>query len=113
MGLKVGHKIRQAKQFDFVFKNTKGLNKGSCFFLRYANNSLGFSRLGIIVSKRQVSRAVDRNKVKRIVRERFRLLHSQLPSLDIVIVARGLSAEASKKRISACIDKLLLKLIIT
>lgn len=43
------------------------------------------ARLGLVVGKRLMKRAVDRNRVKRVARERFRLIRDQLPRLDIVI----------------------------
>ncbi len=45
-------------------------------------------RLGLVVSKRNLRRAVDRNSLKRQVRESFRLRQQQLPRVDIVILAR-------------------------
>ena len=48
-------------------------------------NHLGFARLGIVVGKRVMSRAVDRNRAKRLIREVFRHEAQNLGSLDIVI----------------------------
>ena len=48
-------------------------------------NTFGAARLGMIIGKRHLSRAVDRNRVKRAIRESFRRHHARLPSLDIVI----------------------------
>jgi len=44
-------------------------------------------RLGIVVGKRAVRRAVDRNRLKRAIRESFRHEQHRLPSLDIVVQA--------------------------
>lgn len=46
------------------------------------------ARLGITVSKRVSKRAVDRNRIKRIVRNSFRQHCRQLPPGDYVIVAK-------------------------
>ncbi|HSH47054.1 MAG TPA: ribonuclease P protein component [Halomonas sp.] len=51
-------------------------------------NALGHPRLGLIFSKKNVRRAVDRNRLKRIARESIRLRQHQLPSADIVLLAR-------------------------
>lgn len=45
-------------------------------------------RLGITVSKRVSKRAVDRNRIKRVVRDSFRRHCRQLPAGDYVIVAK-------------------------
>ena len=44
-------------------------------------------RIGIVVPKQCVKKAVCRNRLKRIVRETFRLRKHFLPSLDFVIRA--------------------------
>lgn len=51
-------------------------------------NPLGHARLGLIFSKKNVRLAVDRNRFKRIARESIRLRQHQLPSVDIVLLAR-------------------------
>lgn len=52
-------------------------------------NPYGFARLGIIVDKKVAPRAVDRNRAKRILRELFRSLRTQLAAHDIIIRVRG------------------------
>src|SRR5690554_7460472 len=51
-------------------------------------NELGHPRLGLVVSKKNLRRAVDRNRLKRLARESIRLQQHQLPALDIVLLAR-------------------------
>lgn len=48
-------------------------------------NALNAPRLGLIVPKRVLRRAVDRNRVKRMLREWFRCNQSRLGSRDILI----------------------------
>lgn len=48
----------------------------------------GHPRVGLIVSKKNVKRAVDRNRFKRLVRESVRLRQDHLPPVDIVILAK-------------------------
>lgn len=42
------------------------------------------ARLGLIVAKRVLRRAVDRNRAKRVIRESFRQ-RCDLPQLDVVV----------------------------
>lgn len=51
-------------------------------------NTLEFARLGLTVSKRNVRLAVDRNRVKRLLREWFRVNKDQFRSYDIVLSVR-------------------------
>ena len=44
------------------------------------------ARLGLAIAKKQLPRAVDRNRIKRVVRESFRLL--QIQGHDFVVLAR-------------------------
>ena len=44
----------------------------------------GEVRLGLIVAKRVLRRAVDRNRAKRVLRESFRR-RADLPPLDVVV----------------------------
>lgn len=46
------------------------------------------SRLGIVVAKKKVRRAHERNRVKRLARESFRLHQQQLAVLDIVVMPK-------------------------
>ena len=45
-------------------------------------------RLGLVVSKKNISKAVERNRVKRVIRESFRKNKSQIPNLDVVVLIR-------------------------
>ena len=51
------------------------------FTILSRENAIGQPRLGIVVAKRHVKRAVDRNTIKRIIRESFRLAKAFLPTL--------------------------------
>jgi len=43
------------------------------------------ARLGVVVGKKLLKRAVDRNKVKRVVREQFRQRRAGLPPYDLIV----------------------------
>ena len=54
-------------------------------------NELDYPRLGLVIAKKHVRRANQRNRIKRITRETFRL---QLPvdsgfGVDVIVLARG------------------------
>lgn len=48
-------------------------------------NVAGHARLGMVIPKRLLDRAVDRNRMKRCIRESFRLARAALPACDFVV----------------------------
>lgn len=61
----------------------------SPFFTLLAHpTSNSWPRLGVIVAKRFLKKAVDRNRVRRLIRESFRLNQQHLAGLDIVVLLR-------------------------
>ncbi len=70
----------------------------------------GYGRIGLIIAKRHVKRAVDRNRIKRLVRESFRHRRAGLPSLDIVVLARPGLGSLDNSEIHRQLDKLWRKL---
>ncbi len=51
-------------------------------------NGLKEARLGLIVAKKNIRLAVKRNRIKRVVRDSFRLNQQSLVTLDIIFLAR-------------------------
>lgn len=68
------------------------------------------SRLGVIVAKKQVKRAYERNRLKRIAREQFRHLRHQLPTADIILLFRKPAQFAGNAELGSLIRKQLLEL---
>lgn len=78
-------RLLKKSDFDYVFSNAKKRNTKE-FTVLFRKNSLELSRLGMIISKKIVSKAHDRNRIKRLVRETFRTI--SLPAVDIVFLSR-------------------------
>ena len=69
-------------------------------------NALGGPRLGMAVAVRAMGSAVERNRVRRLIRESFRLQQGQLPALDIVIAVRPTARGAAAAPLRASLDRL-------
>ena len=82
-------RLAHSYEFDAVFdKNEAQVNSASLLLLAKPN-SLGFNRLGMIVSKKSVPKSVQRSKVKRTIRETFRKTTSwPVLGWDIVVMTR-------------------------
>src|SRR3546814_18314874 len=55
------------------------------------------ARLGLAVSRKVDPHAVGRNRIKRVLRDAFRLLRPQLVDGDYVVVARKAAADSENK----------------
>jgi ribonuclease P protein component len=64
------------------------LSKDRLFLVFACPNSLSFARLGLAISKKKTKKAVDRNRLKRLVRESFRTHQLMLVGLDLVVLNR-------------------------
>jgi len=78
--------------------------EGDYFVILYSPNGLGKMRLGVTVSKR-VGHAVIRNRVKRLVREFFRL-HKALfsDSYDVNVIAKSGTSNLSSRQIRGALE---------
>lgn len=109
-GLPREARIRRAGDFA-AMRNTSGRLGGRCFSVRYRENGLDHARLGLAISKRVSKRAVERNRIKRLVRESFRRIRGQLPSVDLLVTARDHAAGLPGPELLADIDLLWKKLM--
>ncbi|MBA3008152.1 MAG: ribonuclease P protein component [Proteobacteria bacterium] len=81
------HLLRKGWEFEQVYKQGRRLH-GKGFTLIFNRNEFGYSRIGISVH-RQIRGAVKRNRIKRIIRESFRLHRELFPeSADIIFAIR-------------------------
>jgi ribonuclease P protein component len=101
--------MRRPAQFKRTYATGKRF--GNEFFTANAQpNDLTWPRLGMSIAARILRRAVDRNRVRRLIRESFRMHQQELPDLDIVIGARAAAAQADRARLRAALESLWLKI---
>ena len=80
-------RLRHKSEFDAA--RTRGRRFGNGFFaVTVISNDKTGPRLGLAVALRVARTAVERNRIRRIIRESFRLHQRDLPAVDIVVSAR-------------------------
>ena len=66
------HRLLGSKNFKTVFDGVEYKQSGGYFTFLSRENQLSSSRLGIVIAKKHIPLAVNRNKIKRAIRESFR-----------------------------------------
>lgn len=79
-------RLLRPKQYKRVIAEDLRIIGVGFIILIWANSNFE-ARLGLSISKRYCPRAVDRNRLKRIARESFRIHAKQLPQVDIIILS--------------------------
>lgn len=81
-------RLKCAADFKGVFDGALfKVHQPSFLFLAIPTNTTQ-SRIGLVVAKKKVRRAHERNRVKRLTRESFRLHQGRLAALDIVVMPK-------------------------
>ncbi len=99
-------RLKRRRDFDRVTREGRSLGDG-LFRLRAAPNGLSHGRLGIIVSKRMSRYAPERNRMKRLIREAWRLHKRDLPpGVDWLVIPKGNLSRKTLKEVEASLVRL-------
>jgi len=99
-------RILSTEEYDKVFANPVRASATGVLVLARKNNESQGSRLGLVIPKKILKRAVWRNRVKRIARETFRLNQHSLQNIDLVVIARPKIEDISNSELSAIFKRL-------
>lgn len=101
------HRLISSADFQAVFRQAR--YKVSCqhILILAIPNSLSRPRLGLVIGKRHVRQATQRNRIKRLMRESFRHNQHLLTGLDMVILARSGLGELDNAAIHQRMERLL------
>jgi len=99
-------RLTAAADYAAAFKSGQR-NSDPMFALHWRRDSAVPARLGLAVSRKVDRRAVVRNRIKRTLRQQFRLLRADLADGDYVFVARAAAATATAPALAAAMHALL------
>ncbi len=109
MKLPKAARVRRRREFLAVQERGARLYAGEVLVLSRQGAGADRARIGITVSSK-VANAVERNRVKRWVREAFREIQAGLPPVDLVVIARagstGMGLAGARRALAAARDKL-------
>lgn len=74
--------------YQRVFQHAQFKVSSKAILILAIPNALNQPRLGLVLAKKNIRLAVQRNRLKRLIRESFRLRQHDIPALDIVVLAR-------------------------
>lgn len=81
-------RLLESSQFKHVFDDAPFRASHQHFLILSRPNLLGTPRLGLVIAKKHLRRAVDRNHFKRLIRESFRHHQHTLLGIDIIVMSR-------------------------
>lgn len=82
--------MKKALSFKRLFKEGK-TERGEDFSLKVLENNLGISRLGISIQAKIFPKAIQRNRIKRLIRNFFRRYkHNLVKDYDIIVIPKNL-----------------------
>ena len=104
-------RLLNATDYSRVFDGAEARASHKHLLLLARTNDRPGHRLGLVVAKKNVRLAVQRNRVKRVAREVFRQLPPSEPSLDVVLLARRGLDQLDNAQLSSILQQLWQKLI--
>jgi len=97
-------RLISAADYAVVFKQPVK-SSDRYFSVLARGNSIDHPRLGMAIAKKSIKTAVGRNRVKRTVRESFRLHFKQLGSFDLVVLARPEAAQVDRAQLRRSLER--------
>lgn len=81
-------RLLHSSDFQTVFDDAPLRTSHQHFLFLARINQLDRPRLGLVIAKKNIRHAVDRNRMKRLIRETFRAKQQQLAGIDVIVLAR-------------------------
>jgi ribonuclease P protein component len=101
-------RLLDGREYQRVFERARRIPGTRFMVLHRRQDPPGTgARLGLAISKKHARRSVDRNRIRRIAREAFRVRRHALPPVDIIVLSRAGVAAGDNAELRAELDRLL------
>lgn len=100
------YRIKRNSDFQTIYKNGKSVANRQFVVYTYKNKDLKHFRLGISVSKK-LGNAVTRNRIKRAIRENFKVHKQNIIAKDIIVIARQPAKDMNTLEIQSSLEHVL------
>lgn len=104
-------RLLTASDYSNVFQDVHYRASSQHFLILSKDQKSELRRLGIIVAKKNVKLAVQRNRIKRLIRESFRAEREKLPALDLIVLVKKGCDQLENKDLYLELDYVWRKLI--
>ena len=98
-------RLRRKSDFDAAYAGGRKFGNGFFGVTAFWNDK-GWPRLGLAVSVRTAGGGVQRNRIRRIIRESFRLHQHELPGVDLIVSARSRAKDAPPPELHASLERI-------
>ena len=99
------YRLTKTDEFSSVFGFRRAI-RGQWLMLHYLPAAGDTARLGLVVGKKLLKKAVDRNRLKRIVRDHFRRERHRLPACDLITRLANRPAELQSGALAGDLQQL-------
>jgi ribonuclease P protein component len=98
-------RLLTSSDFSAVFNDAPFRASHPQFLILARPSNVHNARLGLVIAKKNVRLAVERNRIKRIARESFRLQHN-MPPIDAIVLARRGADSLSNSELQQILNSL-------
>ena len=97
-------RLLTAGDYERVFERAQK-SGGKALTVLARRSDREWARLGLAIPRKQIRKSVERNRVKRLIRESFRRHQDVLRGLDVVVIGRSDLAQKSSQQLIRCLEK--------
>ncbi|MEM9103104.1 MAG: ribonuclease P protein component [Pseudomonadota bacterium] len=97
-------RLTTAPDYSAVFRAPQRASHSGITIL-YRCNQKDHARLGLAIAKKQFKRAVDRNRLKRLIRESFRQSSIRHSNVDLVVMMKAHVVHMNNSKIIQLLEK--------